>query len=120
MTRNRTHAFSLAAALIFCGILLASFAPQAGAQGSQPTAPQTQKIVKTHFVVVQMSYQSLQVRGLGNVRDLHTFSYSPGIRDKMQNVYNAGGYKYGDKVAIWYRQGTTVALNIKGKPSKKK
>ncbi len=37
----------------------------------------------------------------------------------MQKVFNAGGYKYGDEVVIWYQQGTDVALKIKGKPSKK-
>lgn len=67
-----------------------------------------------------MLYQSIQVRSLAGMRDFHTFTYSPGIRDKMQKVFNAGGYKYGDEVVIWYRQGTDVALKIKGKPSKKK
>ena len=67
-----------------------------------------------------MLYQSLQVRGLSDMRELHTFTYSPGIRDKMQQVFNAGGYRYGDSVMVWYVQGTTVALNIKGKPSRTK
>jgi hypothetical protein len=67
-----------------------------------------------------MLYQSLQVRSFADVHTLHTFTYSPEIRDKMQKVFNAGGYQYGDKVVIWYRQGSEIALNIKGKPSKKK
>jgi hypothetical protein len=36
----------------------------------------------------------------------------------MQNIFNAGGYQYGDKVEVWYRRGENVALKIKGKPSK--
>ena len=67
-----------------------------------------------------MLYQSLQVRSLADMRELHTFTYSPGLHDKMQAIFNAGGYQYGDKVVVWYRQGTSIALNIKGKPSKAK
>jgi len=120
MTRNKKQAVWLAAGLVLCGAVLASFAPVASAQGAQATAPQSQKIIKTQFVVLHMLYQSLQVRGLADFREIHTFTYSPDIRDKMQSVYNAGGYQYGDKVVVWYRQGTTVALKIKGKPSKPK
>jgi hypothetical protein len=65
-----------------------------------------------------MMLQSLQVRSVVDIRDLHTFSYSPRIRDKMENILNAGGYQYGDKVVVWYRRDTDVALKIKGKPSK--
>jgi len=38
----------------------------------------------------------------------------------MQRIFNAGGYQYGDKVTVWYRSGTDVALKIKGKPSNRK
>ena len=65
-----------------------------------------------------MLYQSIQVRSLTDMKELHTFTYSPEIRDKMQNIFNAGGYQYGDKVVVWYRHGGSVALKIKGKPSK--
>jgi hypothetical protein len=116
MTRNKTHVLSLAVALAFCAAALASSAPAASAQ----SAPQSQQIVKTQFVVLHMLYQSIQVRSLVDMRELHTFTYSPGIRDKMQNVFNAGGFQYGDKVVVWYQRGTSVALKIKGKPSKAK
>ena len=65
-----------------------------------------------------MSNQSLQVRDVDPVPALHTFTYSPAIRDKMQKIFDAGGYQFGDRVAIWYRSGTNIALNIKGKPTK--
>jgi hypothetical protein len=116
MTRNKTHALSLAVALVFCAAVLAGSAAVAGAQ----SAPQSQPIVKTQFVVLHMLYQSIQVRSLVDMRELHTFTYSPGIRDKMQTVFNAGGYQYGDKVVVWYQRGTNVALKIKGKPSRTK
>jgi hypothetical protein len=120
MKRNKTHALSLAAALILCAAALASSAPVASAQPFPPPVPQTQPIIKTQFEVLHMLYQSLQVRSLVDMRELHTFTYSPAIRDKMQNVFNAGGYQYGDKVVVWYQRGTNVALKIKGKPSKVK
>jgi hypothetical protein len=120
MTRNRSHALSLATALVFCAAALASSAPVASAQPFPPPVPQTQPIIKTQFVVLHMLYQSIQVRSLVDMRELHTFTYSPEIRDKMQNVFSAGGYQYGDKVVVWYQQGSNVALKIKGKPSKTK
>lgn len=67
-----------------------------------------------------MSYQMIQVRGISDMREAHTFTFAPEIRDQMQKLFTAGGYQYGDKVVVWYRQGTTVALKIKGKPSKPK
>jgi hypothetical protein len=110
----------LAAALVLCGVVPAGFAPVAGAQGAPATAAASQQIVKTHFVVVRMLYQSLQVRSAVDMRELHTFTYSPAIREKMQNIYNAGGFQYGDNVVVSYRHGDDVAVKIKGKPSKAK
>ena len=65
-----------------------------------------------------MQSQALQVRSLTNPRDIHTFTYSPELRPKMQKVQSAGGYRYGDKVTVWYHQNPDVAVNVKGKPSK--
>src|ERR1017187_5697206 len=110
MTRNKTHAFLLVAGLVLCGVVLARSAPTASAQSAPAAASQTQKIIKTHFVVLHMLYQSLQVRSLVDMRELHTFTYSPQIRGKMQNILNAGGYQYGDKVVVWYRRDTNVAF----------
>jgi hypothetical protein len=121
MARNNTRAQLLAAALAFSALLLPVVsAPAASAPGSPTPAPQSEKLLKTNFVVVQMLYQSIQVRSLTDMREIHTFSYSPELRDKMQKIFNAGGYQYGDKVVVWYRSGENVALKIKGKPSKPK
>jgi hypothetical protein len=120
MTRNKTHALLVAAAVVLCGVVLSSSAPVASAQGVPSPVPESQKIIKVRFEVLHMLYQSIQVRSLVDMRELHTFTYSPEIRDQMQKVFNAGGYQYGDKVVVWYRRGADVALKIKGKPSKPK
>jgi hypothetical protein len=120
MNRNKTPAVWLAAALALCVVVLASFAPEARARSGLASAPQSEKIIKVRFEVLHMMYQSIQVRSLVDMRELHTFTYSPGIRDKMQNIYKAGGYQYGDKVVVWYKRGEDVAFKIKGKPSKPK
>jgi hypothetical protein len=120
MTRNKTHALLLAAAFVICGVVLIGSAPAASAQSAPAPSPQSEKIIKTHFVVMQMTYQSFQVHGVADARELHTFTYSPAIRDKMQNILNAGGYQFGDNVVVWYKPGENIAYKIKGKPSKPK
>ena len=120
MNRSKTRAIVFALSLVLCGAAIADFAPFAGAQSGQSASPQTQRVIKTQFVVQRMMYQAIQVRDLAGVPQLHTFTYSPGIHDKMQKIFDAGGYQYGDKVVVWYQSGTSVALNIKGKPSKKR
>lgn len=107
-------------ALLLCVAVTAGFAPDARPQNVAPPALQTQKIIKARFEVLHMMYQSLQVRSVSDSRELHTFTYSPGIRDKMLSILNAGGYQYGDKVEVWYKRGEDVAFKIKGKPSKPK
>jgi hypothetical protein len=121
MTRNKNHAILLGTALALCGAFLASFAPAARAQTTPAAAapsPASHKVIKMQFIVEHMLYQSLQVHSVNDFRDLRTFSYSPKIRDQMQQIQNAGGYQHGDRVTIWYGSDTTLALKIRGKPSK--
>lgn len=42
------------------------------------------------------------------------------FRAKLQDIINAGGYHYGDKVTIWHKSGDDVAVKITGKLSKPK
>jgi hypothetical protein len=107
-------------AIVVCVAVMASSAPEASAQSAPAPAPEAQKTIKGRFEVLHMLYQSLQVRSVADMRELHTFTYSPAIRDKMQSIFNAGGYQYGDKVVVWYKRGEDVAFKIKGKPSKPK
>jgi hypothetical protein len=36
----------------------------------------------------------------------------------MQRIVDQGGYQYGDRIKILYLQGQTVAIRVRGKPSK--
>lgn len=119
MTRpSRIRAFCLAAAIVLSAAILAIGAPPAGAQDPAASAAPSEKVIKTRFEVLHMLYQSIQVRSLSDMRELHTFTYAPEIRDQMQNIFNNGGFQYGDKVEVWYHPGQSVALRVKGKPSK--
>jgi hypothetical protein len=116
-TRNKIRALLLAVSFALAAAIAPGFLPQVAlAQSSSPAT--SGQIIKTRFEVVSMQYQSLQVRSLTNPRELHTFTYSPELRPKMQKVQSAGGYRYGDKITVWYRQNADVALKVKGKPSK--
>jgi hypothetical protein len=120
MTRNKKIALWAAAALALYGASIFSVPPPASAQVAPTPPPQSQKIIKTRFEVLHMMYQAIQVRSLVDTREIHTFTYAPGIRDQMQKMFDAGGYQYGDKVVVWYQPGANVAVKIKGKASKPK
>jgi hypothetical protein len=68
--------------------------------------------------VIHADSHSIVVREQGNERMIHTFTYADGLQAKMQQIQDAGGYQYGDKIKILYQQGQTVALKIHGRPSK--
>jgi hypothetical protein len=115
MTRSKRFASLFLAA----GALCAVAAPARGQITSGPaanTAPEG-KVTKANFEVLHMMRMAIQVRSLINPREIRTFNYSDQIRAEMQNLFDHGGYKYGDKIEIQYMTGTEVALKIKGKPS---
>jgi len=58
------------------------------------------------------------VREQENERAIHTFTFSPKIQDKMQRIFDQGGYQSGYKVRILYNPQNTVAIKVRGKPSK--
>jgi hypothetical protein len=69
--------------------------------------------------VVRADRNSIVVRERANARAVHSFSYSPQIRVSMEQIADRGaGFQSGDPVKILYQQGQTVALKIRGKPSK--
>ena len=68
--------------------------------------------------VIHQDSNSIIVSEEGNERVIHTFTYADNLKDKMQNMIDRGGYQWGDKIKILYTPGQTVALKIKGKPSK--
>lgn len=77
----------------------------------------TPKNVWLKAEVVHADRHSMVVREQGNPLALHTFTFSANVQARMEQVADAGGYQNGDKVKILYKQGGTVALRIKGKPS---
>jgi hypothetical protein len=68
--------------------------------------------------VVHADSQTIIVREKKNEMAIHTFNFSPLLKDKMQAILDKGGFQYGDKVSILAMPGETVALRIHGKPSK--
>ena len=117
MTRDRIRALLLAACVALFGAMVAGFSPTV-ALAQNTAAPESGAIIKAKFEVVAMLAQSLEVRSLSSPGEIHTFTYSAEVRPQMLKVQSAGGYRYGDKVEVWYRKGADVALKIKGKPSK--
>jgi hypothetical protein len=69
--------------------------------------------------VVRADRNSIVVREQSNPRAIHTFSYAPEVRTSMGQIEDQGaGFHSGDAVKILYLEGETVALKIRGKPSK--
>jgi hypothetical protein len=68
--------------------------------------------------VVRADHNTLTVREAGNEMALHTFTYGPKAAQQMQKALNAGGYQRGDAIKVRFQSGHTVALAIKGKPSR--
>lgn len=108
MTHNRKFARCLLVAFAICVTVLC-----AQAQDTSKAKP-----VVARFEVLHMFINSIQVRKVDNLREVHTFAYSDRIRDDMQNRFNKGGYQYGDKVTIVYQPGAEIALRIRGRRSK--
>lgn len=116
MKRFSIFAFTCAA------MVLALAASPARAQ-MDPAAPivvnqPAPKPVWLKAEVIHADSVTIVVRERGNERMIHTFTYTPEVRDLMQAFIDQGnGFQYGDKVKIRYIPGETVALAIHGKPS---
>ena len=68
--------------------------------------------------VIHADANSIIVREQANGMMVHTFTYTAELKPQMQKLLDQGGYQYGDKVRILYQNGQTVALKVRGKPSK--
>ena len=101
---------------------LAAVAPSARAQmdSSAPMVVKQQKVkpLWMNAEVVRADHNTLTVREAGNEMALHTFTYGPKAAQQMQKALNAGGYHRGDASKVRFQSGPTVALAIKGKPSR--
>jgi hypothetical protein len=85
---------------------------------AKPKKPQ--QYVKFKGEVLHADSASIMVRNPDDTRFIHTFTYSPKVKEQMDKIIAKGGYQYGDRVVIRYQpgQGQDVAIAIKGKPSK--
>jgi hypothetical protein len=68
--------------------------------------------------VVHFDQNSIVVRQVGNELDIRTFTYAASAQPQVTKALAKGGFQYGDKIRIRYISGGTVALSIRGKPSK--
>lgn len=76
------------------------------------------KIAKFKGEVLSMTSVQIIVRSQANERVIRTFTYTPEVREKMQQIIDRGGYQHGDRVEIHHEPGSDVAVKITGKPSK--
>ncbi|MGH9685069.1 MAG: hypothetical protein ACRD4S_15830 [Candidatus Acidiferrales bacterium] len=97
-------------------------APIASAQ-VDTNAPIAVKTTKARPVwlkaeVIHADVNEIVVREQDNPLAVHSFNYSARARNKINKILDKGGYQSGDKVKILFQPGDTVALDIRGKPSK--
>ncbi|MFZ0036345.1 MAG: hypothetical protein WAK91_02915 [Candidatus Acidiferrales bacterium] len=101
---------------------LAAAAPSARAQmDSSPAVVVKHGKVKQLWLkaeVIHADRNTLVVREAGNEMAVHTFTYGPKAAGQMHKVLDAGGYQRGDAIKVRFLPGQTVALAIKGKPSR--
>lgn len=99
-------------------LLLLLAAVPSGAHAQVVVQQTAAKSVWLKAEVIHADRNSMVVREQGNDLAIHTFTYSPDLKTRMEAIADSGGYQTGDKVKILYKQGQTVALKIHGKPSK--
>jgi len=110
------------AALVLSLAAAAAFAPAVRAQ-VDTNSPIVVKQSKPRPVwikgnVVRADGKAIIISDPRNPRMIHTFTYSGKSLAAMTKVLDEGGYQTGDKVKILYQPGDTVALDLRGKPSK--
>ncbi|MGC1105787.1 MAG: hypothetical protein WA876_04545 [Candidatus Acidiferrales bacterium] len=114
----------LVAFLMLSGALAPSAAHAQENTGSTITVkPKTLKSPKAKIdtfkgEVVRMNTVSIIVRDPKNSYIVRTFTFSPDLTKKLQNLIERGGYQPGDSVTVRYAHGGSVAQLIKGKASK--
>jgi hypothetical protein len=106
-----------AVGLAFCAgtaVAQVTTAPPAVAKSNQTKT----QILRFRGSVMSATSAAITLRSRQNGNMIQTFSYSPQVHEQMLAVIQKGGFQYGDKVAVDYASGTTIALRIHGKPSK--
>lgn len=110
-------------AALLCAAVVA--APRSEAQNStaapivvKQTTPKATKALWLKAEVVHADRTAIVVRERDNLVAIHTFTYSPQLKTRMETFADQGGFQAGDKVKILYQPGQSVALKLHGKPSK--
>ena len=67
--------------------------------------------------VLAFNLASVIVQSDTNAKFIWSFEYSPELRNKVSEILNTGGYRYGDKIQVYCHPGTMIAVRFKGKPS---
>jgi hypothetical protein len=121
---NRKLLIAAFSIVLFAGI----FAPSRATAQETTVSPvtlkaKTTKPVKTKIdtfkgEVVRMNTVSIIVRDPKNSYMVRTFTFSSDLNKKLQSLIARGGYQPGDTVTIRYKDGSSEAQSIKGKPSK--
>ncbi len=117
---NRGARPGVAAAIaIVAAVLICSLCANSVFAAPQSAAPPI-RIVKYRGTVVTANVASMVVRNPNDPREQMGFSFSPEMRNKMIAVMTAGGFRYGDKITVYYVYGSNVVVKMRGKPSKPK
>jgi hypothetical protein len=115
MTQSSIRAILVVTAVLVAG---ATTATQRDTSKPIPVKALKPKLVRFRGEVLHANSVQITVRSQENERVIQTFTYAPKVRDQMQQIIDRGGYQYGDKVEIEHQAGSSVALRVKGKPSK--
>jgi hypothetical protein len=117
--------YSILAAVAFAAYLAA--APATHAQVIEAGPPikimgeksgKPPKGTRLRAEVISCTAAAITVREPDEPRKIHTFSYSPELNEKIMKLMDSGGYQNGDRVKIRYNPQTSIATDIRGKPSK--
>lgn len=120
MSRICRWTLTLLAVALLAGAQTPARAQLSGSIAVRSSSPKSSQNKPEKFLgkVIFTTSTAITVRSRDNARMIRTFTYGPAIRDQELKILNQGGYQYGDKVEIFYKLGSDVALRIKGKPSK--
>lgn len=75
------------------------------------------KTLKFKGTVIAATPVQITVRDANHERIVRTFSLTPEMQQKMQDIINRGGWQNGDRVEVHFKEDGEVAHKIKGKPS---
>jgi hypothetical protein len=102
---------------ILTPILVNTAAPiVVGAVSALVKPKQPNGTAKYEGYVMHANSAQVTVRAKDNERSLQTFPLAGDAASKMQTYIDQGGFKYGDKITIYYNS-KFQAVKFKGKPS---